>query len=115
MGGTPFTRLSGVLAQAQPGQMAIFCPGCQYHHVIATGEGRGPRWIYNGRPERPTFHPSLLVRTGKAVDPNHPFEWEEGDPPLICHSFITEGKIQFLGDSTHHLAGQTVDLPDVNV
>ena len=24
----------------------------------------------------------------------------------------TDGRIQFLGDCTHHLAGQTVDLPD---
>ena len=30
----------------------------------------------------------------------------------ICHSFVTDGRIQFLGDCTHKLAGQTVDLPD---
>ena len=27
--------------------------------------------------------------------------------------FVTDGKIQFLGDCTHALAGQTVDLPDM--
>jgi hypothetical protein len=26
--------------------------------------------------------------------------------------FVTDGRIQFLGDCTHALAGQTVDLPD---
>jgi len=31
----------------------------------------------------------------------------------ICHSFIRDGKIQFLGDCTHALAGQTVDLPEL--
>lgn len=28
-----------------------------------------------------------------------------------CHSFLHAGRWQFLGDSTHELAGQTVDLP----
>jgi hypothetical protein len=32
--------------------------------------------------------------------------------PKICHSFITDGRIQFLGDCTHRLAGQTVPIPD---
>jgi hypothetical protein len=30
-----------------------------------------------------------------------------------CHSFVTDGRIQFLSDSTHALAGQTVDLPEI--
>ena len=29
-----------------------------------------------------------------------------------CHSFITDGRIQYLGDCTHPLAGQTLDLPN---
>ncbi len=28
----------------------------------------------------------------------------------VCHSFVTDGQIQFLGDCTHKLAGQTVPL-----
>lgn len=31
----------------------------------------------------------------------------------ICHYFIRGGKIEFCGDSTHNLSGQTVDLPDI--
>ena len=31
----------------------------------------------------------------------------------VCHHFIRDGKIQFLGDCTHALRGQTVDLPDI--
>lgn len=115
MSGTPFTRVSPVLAQAQPGYMAFRCPGCDDLHVLPTLDGRGQRWTYNGNPNKPTFYPSVLVRTGKGFDPHHPYEWEEGDPPLICHSFVTDGRIRFLEDSTHHLAGQVVDLPDVNV
>jgi len=32
--------------------------------------------------------------------------------PSVCHSFVTDGRIQFLTDCTHALAGQTVDIPD---
>ena len=30
----------------------------------------------------------------------------------ICHVFIKEGKIEYLSDCTHSLAGTTIDLPD---
>ncbi|WP_241754456.1 hypothetical protein [Cupriavidus basilensis] len=30
----------------------------------------------------------------------------------VCHSFVTDGRIQFLGDCTHALAGQTVPLAE---
>lgn len=29
----------------------------------------------------------------------------------VCHSFVRAGRIEFLGDCTHALAGQTVPLP----
>ena len=35
------------------------------------------------------------------------------NPASRCHSFITDGRISFCGDSEHALAGQTVDLPEV--
>jgi hypothetical protein len=31
----------------------------------------------------------------------------------VCHYIITAGRIQFCADSTHALAGQTIDLPDI--
>ena len=49
------------------------------------------------------------LTTGRAVDPA--FKPEPGDPPEVCHSFITDGRIQFLNDCTHALAGHTVPLP----
>ncbi|AYO80099.1 DUF6527 family protein [Sphingobium yanoikuyae] len=101
--------LSPVLRGAEDGGLLFFCPGCRAVHGIKAGAGNGPRWGYNGNPDAPTFTPSVLVTTGRAVDPN--FKEEPGDPPAICHSFVTDGKIQFLADSTHALAGQTVDLP----
>jgi len=33
-------------------------------------------------------------------------------PAARCHSIVTDGKIAFLTDCFHTLAGQTVDLPD---
>jgi hypothetical protein len=62
--------------------------------------GGNPVWTFNGNLEKPTFTPSILVTM--------PIE---GEKPKICHSFVTDGRIQFLGDCTHALAGKTVDLP----
>lgn len=68
----------------------------------------GPQWEFNGDLDHPTFSPSLLVRWEEHQD--------EGQPTKkhICHSFVRGGHIQFLGDSTHPLAGQTVELPEVD-
>lgn len=93
-------------------------------HAIGIGSGSGPRWTYNGNPDKPTFSPSVLVRTGHYVSDRKSTDdcWcdynaEHPDDPapftcVICHSFVRDGRIQFLGDCTHALAGQTVDLPE---
>ncbi|ARR57004.1 ammonia monooxygenase [Rhizorhabdus wittichii DC-6] len=98
------------------------CPGCGDWHMVPVGDGGGPRWGWNGSVEAPTFTPSILVRTGHHV-PGHQGDqcwcnWPDKDefPDLkcyVCHSFVTDGRIQFLGDCTHALAGQTVDLPEI--
>lgn len=109
-------RLSAICRSLEGGQIAFWCPGCDGAHAVGVGEGPGPRWGYNGNPERPTFTPSILVRgTVPLTDQQHA-SWMAGgslpEPvPSICHSFVTDGRIQFLGDCTHALAGQTVDLP----
>lgn len=80
-------------------QVAIWCPGCHTAHVL---DGR---WIFNGDYERPTFSPSL-----KCWHPRG--DGEDSDvPAYVCHTCITDGRIQFLGDCTHSLANQTVDIP----
>ena len=103
------SALSPILRDAEGGRLHFWCPGCGGVHGINVGEGPGPRWGWNGNVNKPTFTPSIHVRTGRAVDPA--FQPEPGDPPEVCHSFVTDGRIQFLGDCTHALAGQTVDLP----
>lgn len=94
---------------AAPGRLVFLCPGCKMPHAVGHS-GSGPLWTWNGSWDKPTLNPSVAVLTGRRVDPT--FVPEEGDPPECCHSFVRDGRIQFLDDCTHPLAGQTVDLPD---
>lgn len=57
-------------------------------------------WMWNNNIIEPTFTPSLLVNTT--------------DPASFCHPFLTDGKIQFLGDCFHDLKNQTVDMVDIS-
>lgn len=92
-------HLSTKLRQVAPGLLHFWCPGCNARHgVQVDGHQPGPQWGWNGDAERPTFTPSILVT---------------GNPDIpVCHSFIRDGLIEFCGDSSHSLAGQTVPLPD---
>ena len=83
------------------------CPGCGSDHIIYTKHPKGGRveWSWDGSYDKPTFSPSLkLSHKGDAVN---------NVPPYCCHSFIRGGRIQYLNDCTHSLAGQTVDLPEI--
>jgi Family of unknown function (DUF6527) len=89
--------------------LVYWCQGCESHHQIRT---KGPTaWGWNGDVEKPTFTPSVLV-TYKAV-PDAEEEFKEWRTERRCHTFITDGMVQFLGDCTHALAGQTLPLPDL--
>lgn len=83
----------------------FICPGCKSSHTIHTSSGG---WLFNGSLEKPTFTPSILVSTKAYPDAEEGFE--EFRTAQVCHSFVTNGLIQFLGDCTHSLAGQTVNL-----
>jgi len=115
--------LSPILRNVEGGRLAWRCPGCNESHQIATGEGPGPRWGWNGSAERPTFTPSVLV-TGRAFTDagDAAFDaWHAAGCPqpapnfeghdIVCHSFVVDGQMQFLSDCTHALAGQTVPIP----
>ncbi|RVK96164.1 ammonia monooxygenase [Sinorhizobium meliloti] len=92
--------LSKKLRSVEGGRLMFWCPGCDGAHQVGVGDGPGPRWGYNGNPDAPTFTPSILV------------EGSMRKGPIRCHSFVTEGRIQFLADCNHALAGQTVEIPD---
>ena len=100
------SALSKKLRSAQGDLLLFRCPGCDAVHQIRHSPAGGRGWSWNGDADRPTFSPSVLV-TYNGADAGI-----DGAPPATCHSFVTDGRIQFLGDCTHALAGQTVDLPD---
>lgn len=54
-------------------------------------------WTWNGDLVSPTLRPSVLTK-------GHKFR---------CHSWINDGAAQFLGDCSHDMAGQTVELLEV--
>lgn len=111
--------------KATDGVVMFWCPGCGEHHGVKTDPTQpGPCWGWNGSLDSPTFTPSILVRSVRPINngkPVRPFEYKGAYPPpegkcdpFMCHSFVTDGRIQFLSDCSHELAGQTVDLPDID-
>jgi hypothetical protein len=76
----------------------IECPGCDSTHSIDLA-----RWTWNGDTQKPTFHPSLHLTITYGSEPKKKY---------VCHSFVVEGKIAYLQDTTHQYSGQTIDLPD---
>lgn len=105
------------------GKMRFMCPGCGHNHVINVDSGRQPRWTWNGSFDKPTFNPSILETVGHYISSHEGSCWcdynrehPDEDPDFQCsrcHSFVRDGRIQFLDDCSHALAGQTVDLPEL--
>jgi hypothetical protein len=100
--------------KASNGYLEWRCPGCEEDHIIPTANiigtasimntsGSGAGWFWNGDVNKPTVAPSVL----RCSHPRH----EQPDSPR-CHVFIREGKLMFMVDSTHHLAGHTVEIPE---
>ena len=109
------SALSKVLRDTEGSGLMFWCPGCDMAHRVQIGDGPSPRWSYNGNPDRPTFQPSILVRYDHWVPPavyGQPMPENQVKVSDVCHSFVTDGQIQFLGDCPHALAGKTVPLPD---
>lgn len=116
--------LSNILRNAEGNCLMFWCPGCDGAHKINVGVGDGPHWGWNNDAVKPTFTPSILVRGTQITDKGEAqiAAWQAAGYPkrgeafdhvaTVCHSFVTDGKIQFLSDCTHSLAGQTVDIPD---
>lgn len=77
-----------------------YCPACKSLHGYAVDKPfeNGAQWKWNGDVEKPTFTPSMNINAGTKY---------------TCHYFLTDGKIQYLSDCGHALAGQTIDLPKI--
>jgi hypothetical protein len=99
------------IRKTDDGRHLFYCEGCRMLH------GVNDTWTFNGDFEKPTFSPSILVRgTQPITDEEHDLimAGKHVEPrQFVCHSFVTDGDIQYLNDCTHVLAGQTVDLKDI--
>lgn len=116
--------LGAKLRSLEGGKVSYWCPGCEMAHVLTVEAGNpGPCWDWNGDPDAPTFNPSVLVRYDHWVPPvtaENMAEWRrkpwtQTKRVDICHAFVRDGVVEFLGDSTHALAGKSVPLPDFGV
>jgi hypothetical protein len=76
--------------------LLFHCPGCNEEHSVSEQVH-----TWNGSLDLPTFSPSLL------------WTYDGADRKVVCHSYVAAGRIQFLNDCTHKLAGQTADLPEI--
>jgi Family of unknown function (DUF6527) len=75
-----------------------------------------PNWTWNGSLEKPTVRPSVLTRGTVPITDEQAVRIMNGENivpvPTVCHCWINDGKVQFLGDSTHEHANKIVDLID---
>lgn len=72
------------------GTKSYWCRGCECAHRL---DGR---WLVTfDRDGEPNVSPSVYVRS-----------------PTVCHALIRHGLIEYLNDSSHELAGQTVPMTD---
>jgi len=83
----------------------VECPACGYGHLFRTVPGKQGQdvWSFNGDRDKPTFSPSMLVHARTHVTEPR---------AILCHSFVREGRIEFLNDCSHAMAGKTVELPE---
>lgn len=102
-------------AKIGSGYLTFKCPACAAsqavygdgqvydlpdQHSVPVQTGDPEDWGFNGDLERPTLTPSVRVRYGEELD-------------YQCHFFVRNGQIQYCGDSTHALAGKTIEMEDV--
>lgn len=75
--------------------LSFFCPACDSPHTVNYS------WGYNHDPDNPTLISSVLSNVGG-----------KNITMPICHSFVREGRIEYLHDCTHDRGGQTVELAE---
>lgn len=79
-------------------QYHYFCMGCGYTHCFEL-KSAGGHHDFNMDLDNPTVSPSLLQNFGGGSK--------------LCHSFIRNGKIQYLNDCQHSYAGYAIELPEI--
>lgn len=96
--------LTSKLRLSRPGVYKHWCEGCEEAHLIEVDSPHGEVKTlgrFNGSIAKPTFFPSNLVTSIVGVNDRR-----------VCSYFVTEGYIEYLKETTHHLSGLTVEIPD---
>lgn len=110
MGAPVVVRRNVTVDDVDTYRLFMWCPGCEDLHAI------GAQWTWDGNTERPTINPSILVG-GVQWPTDDAFHKPRHAVPAgaatVCHSFIRDGRWEFLTDNTHQLAGQTVPMGPV--
>jgi len=79
---------------------------------------RSPIWSWNGDTEKPTLKPSILTNGKRQMTDEEYQRAMKGEKieldDMRCHTWINDGKVQFLNDCTHEFAGQTLDLLEID-
>lgn len=101
----------------ESGRLYHWCPACLTLHPLPSDTGK---WTFDGNFEKPTFSPSFKhsgMQTVTDVQGRWTGEWvldaNGNGVPFICHYILTAGVLNFCGDCTHAMAGQSVPLPPV--
>lgn len=79
--------------------LSMWCPGCDEPHTVRVDITGG--WTHDGNYDAPTIAPSIRVSNIDA----------DGNKSTQCHSFVRDGRWEFLNDCRHPLAGHTVPVP----
>lgn len=109
--------------QVTPEAFVVFCPACNTTHAF-------PRknHSFNESEEKPTLYPGLRLASPYTPPPEtkpadmdsgdyakavkaHGERHDEADPnQTICHIIVNNGELQYLGDCTHKMVCETIDL-----
>lgn len=92
------------------GRVAYFCPGCNSLVYLNVDRPERPRWEFNGDMQSPTITPSVLQKVGPYGEHWAPEKIGKTD---VCHAYVKNGSIEYLGDCTHELAGKTIPMVDI--
>lgn len=113
---------NGKLRVTEDGTHLWYCPACKtWHGGNVNLNNYGPNWNFDNNYNNPTFSPSFLVRSGHHIagsssddcwckyNKDHP----DDQAPFkcgICHTFVRDGKIEYLSDCTHEFAGKIINM-----
>lgn len=95
-------------AASEATHIRLHMPGPLPNRILPVQPCSAHGWTWNQNVDAPTVMPSILTKGGGRI-------CREGEyKEQVCHSFVSDGKVQFLTDCTHEFAGQTVDLLEID-